>query len=167
MKPTKTKKTEQLSYREQAILASFVFLPLPSYLRGKRASDIVTTASRVFEDAYHARSKKMWIHNVTNTCKTLVKKGYLLSQGTVTARWTNIHKLDKEEITYQSPIFALSEMGFAYVLSQMDTSCLPSVSRIQKLQKSKVVDGREELAKLFRAFLQYTSSTGKDNEELF
>lgn len=116
-----------LSQQELAILASFVFLPLPKRAAGRRGAEVAQVARPVFNQLFKKYVKGRFALQVTITCKKLVRRGLLYQSGTVTREFRQPVRMPKGEVrtvAYQSPVFALTESGLWFVLSQCDQSQL-------------------------------------------
>lgn len=125
---------------QRAILCTFVFCPL-HWQRGRRGPDIIKCAPDVFRFVYKKRKfpnihqRAGFSSQITFECKKLVKLGYLLNAGTCVASFPRSawdkqkRQFVENDGKYDSPLFALSESGFAYVLA---TACEKGLIRLDK-----------------------------------
>ncbi|BAG41549.1 hypothetical protein [Ralstonia phage phiRSL1] len=116
-----------LSQQELAILASFVFLPLPKRAVGRRGAEVAQVARPVFAKLFQKYVKGRFALQVTITCKKLVRRGLLYQSGTVEPEVRQPVRMQKAKCApspIQSPVFALTESGLWFVLSQCDQSQL-------------------------------------------
>lgn len=145
MSKKKILQQEYLSDRELAILGTFVFFPMKGTMAGRRGPDIVRVAKPVFRRLYRGYAENVWLMQVSLTCKKLTQRGFLSRVGFVTKEFRNYSHERREKkypgstepafdlIKYDSPLFALSEAGFSYVLANMNMDELPSVDKAVKL----------------------------------
>jgi hypothetical protein len=139
-----------LTKKERAILVSFVFLPLERHEKGRRAAEIVRTVPHAFHSLYYPSDRLNTVVRVSNSCRSLVKKGYLQVVGRVSHRFERLvyhHPRGMETTLYASPRYALTESGFSLVLS-WNWKHLPLVGK-RKKGKSPFSDNIGEITKAF------------------
>jgi hypothetical protein len=117
----KPKTLNDLTERHRCILASFVFIPLSKRDEGRQVRDMIRTCLPVFRLLFNARHSENWPMCVSNTLRTLTRLGLVTKTGTIKRSWSDKEGSTKE---YDSPIYALTESGFAYVLGTMDETHL-------------------------------------------
>lgn len=156
-KPLVTELTES----QIAILASYVFCPYPYRRRGP---EIAKTVPIFFNKLYKigkyrtpATLGRLGL-SVTRDCQHLVKLGYLTNERPKKVMYVSTKG---REHPYESPTFALSESGFAFVLSYCDHTCLiklksgPNVSYTERIYGYEHVSVRvtQEFAGFIRSNL--------------
>lgn len=134
-----------LSERERAVMFSFVFFPMHNGTIGRRGPHIAMLARPVFRKLYKQYADTVFVSQVTVTCRSLVKKGYMVQTGSVESTY---HKFpDDPVVKYQSPLFDLTESGFQFVLAFGDPTCLIS-GRVRR----NLMYGDSKQLKLFAAY---------------
>jgi hypothetical protein len=133
------KKTEELTIKHRAILASFVFCPVGVKQPGRRSYDIARTNITRFRRIFQARKydHSVWLTQIAAHCKALVRRGYLYEVDRVPANYTH-H--DGHVYEYQSPRFNLTEAGVMYCLTHFDEQHLIDARRAFKMYQHNNFD---------------------------